>query len=178
MSPSLHIIIQNYAIALFQVASEHNLLEQTQTQLISFEKEILHNPTFNNFISLPSLTNEQKSESIKTILDQSQLENLTKNFLCSLISNNRLSLLSSILDVFEKIRCDHLNICEATVVSANIITETEKTGIVQLLENKFKKEVKLNTQCDKSILGGIVVKLNDRVIDASLHTSIRKILII
>ena len=92
-----------------------------------------------------------------------------------MLENKKIDHLYSIYFEYKKIIEAKNNIQEAVVVSAIELTEAEKTQIKLKLENKFKKEFKLTNTINQSIISGLMIKIEDTLIDLSLRAKLNSL---
>ncbi len=102
-------------------------------------------------------------------VEKDKVDFFLKNFLKTLEKNNDLVLLDKILKEFEKTYNEKKGILKVKVVSAFDLDKEALEEIKEKIKNLLKKkEVVLETEIDKSILGGLVLKYEDTVVDGSL----------
>ncbi len=141
-----------------------------------FENALLNIKKLNDFISgdektktffyHPVIEANDKKETLKKIFPEFSTD--TMNFIFVLIDENRLNCLSEIESFLkEKINAEN-KILSADITVAYDIKEEEKEYIKNRLQNKFNKQIEPNFIKDDSIIGGMLVKLNDTVIDLSI----------
>jgi len=87
---------------------------------------------------------------------------------------NRLHLLESICEMFEKIYLEDKNIATVTVTSTIALSTSQINALKKHFKNKFKKTIKPKARIDASMIGGIKVKMDDQVFDYSLRTQLDK----
>jgi len=90
------------------------------------------------------------------------------NFVRLVVENRRLGLLPEIVAQFEKLRAEAESRVEASVVSAFALDDGQLTTLEQALTRKLGREVRLSAHVDKSLVGGVVIRAGDLVIDGSL----------
>ena len=168
-------IAQNYAKALFDMALQIDQIELIQENLSLFALEVCQNECVKHFFALPIFSLRNKLQIVKAILDKSKLNNLSTRFILTLINNNRVSLLKQILTEFDQIKLCHLKVCNVTVLTTNAINEHEKPILTKLLADKIQRVIKLNIETDSTLLGGLVIKFDDYIIDASLKNAINRV---
>ena len=102
-----------------------------------------------------------------------QVKAVVKNFVGILVQKNMLAQADKIVGEFLKIWNDKRGIVEASVASANEL-DKETVKILKNYTAKLAgaKEIVLNEKIDKNILGGVVIKYGDRVVDGSLKTTL------
>ncbi|MDD5031440.1 MAG: ATP synthase F1 subunit delta [Patescibacteria group bacterium] len=96
---------------------------------------------------------------------------VVKNFCRALKANNQTSQLGKIIGQFEQIWDKKNNIVKAEIISAlKLNSETEKIIEQYLKKTVGAKEIELSRKVDKNILGGVIIKYGDRILDESLRT--------
>ena len=172
------VVAKRYAKALMVLSStdtEHQVRLQTLQSLVSCFVStnifsLIENPLFDR------TKQEQLIESIFSSLENK--DNELKKFINLLIQERRLLLLSRIVDVYEKLLDEKLNICR---VRLTVIDENKVSSKIEELLSDIKKqtgkELKITTQQDPSILGGAVIELEDTRIDLSVKRELNKIIL-
>ena len=98
-----------------------------------------------------------------------------QNFIKVLASNKRLPLLPEISELFEQLKAEQERSVDVTVLSAYALEDAAEQSLAQVLSNKLEREVKVETQVDESLLGGIVIRAGDLVIDGSVRGRLNKL---
>ncbi len=98
-----------------------------------------------------------------------------QNFLHVLASNKRLPLLPEISEMFEALKAEQERTVDVTVVSAYSLEGSTEQTLAQVLSKKLEREVKVETQVDESLLGGVVIRAGDLVIDGSVRGRLNKL---
>ena len=164
-------VARPYAKAVFDIAVEHKELAQWSLNLGRLAL-CLQDPNVQFFVRRPDVTNEQKVDALLSIVD------LGKNgvqFLTLLADLHRFEALPAISGLYETLRASYEKTLEASVVVCEPLTDDEKNKLTAALKERFKCEVNMTVQMDKSLLGGMIVRTGDWVIDGSLHTQLRRL---
>ena len=160
-------VAKRYAKALLE--SSINNIDEISDDLELIDNSIFKDESFKMFFSHPVVSLKDKKETIKETF-QNKINSITLNFLETLLDEGRFNIFSTIFDVFQKEKNNIKNIKILDVFYAYEIDEEQKTRLKDKLSNKFNKEVILNYQKDETILGGLVIKFDDKIIDLSLKT--------
>lgn len=96
----------------------------------------------------------------------------TINLLHYLIDKSRLSQIKAIVTEYLKLYYEKNQIVEAEATFAVEPTKDQVAKLVEKLQAKLKKEIRISTKIDKKILGGVVVRMGDQIIDASIKKEI------
>jgi F-type H+-transporting ATPase subunit delta len=100
-------------------------------------------------------------------------DEIVKGFLSYLSSQGELDLLPEIIEELKKISKERRNV--AQVISALPLSDEEEEEILKFLQTQFGSDLKLATLIDPQILGGLVIKVGDQVIDKSLAGKLKEI---
>tara|TARA_B110000438_G_scaffold273122_1_gene292284 strand:- start:365 stop:907 length:543 start_codon:yes stop_codon:yes gene_type:complete len=122
----------------------------------------------------PKLTTEAGAEVLVAMLD-SELDDKARNFLIVLAENGRLALLPNISEIFELLKAEYEKTINVDVTSAYEVSSEETEKLSDALHTKLQREVSLTTRVDESLLGGVVIKAEDSVIDGSVRGKLRKL---
>ncbi|MCU7833879.1 MAG: F0F1 ATP synthase subunit delta [gamma proteobacterium symbiont of Taylorina sp.] len=162
-----------YAQAIFNLASADDTLQQWSDTLAHL-KEIAGNQSVQELISNPDIPREE-IVSLFVDISKEAMDDKAVNFLKITAENGRLELIPEIADGFEIMLAEHEGSIEARVISAYAVNATQTKKIAAALKKKFGREVTIKTETDKSLLGGIIIRAGDVVIDGSVKTQLEKI---
>lgn len=167
-------ISHEYAEALFLLSCEEQKEEEYLNDL-KIVKDIFDNEKdYVELLHSPALSKEEKIE----LLDKAFLGRVNEHivsFLKLMCENNRIEFLYSCFEDYEKLYNQVKRVIVATVTSAVALTEDEKSRIKEKLEKKFGNKVELVCQVDEKILGGIIIKTDDAIMDGSLKRKMRDV---
>jgi len=98
-----------------------------------------------------------------------ELSREQQNFLLILAQNERLSVLAQIASQFEELRNRHDDVLDAHVTSAYPLTRQQIAEIVTTLQGRYGRTVKVHSEVDNNLIGGVSIRIGDEVIDASVR---------
>ncbi|MBQ8636179.1 ATP synthase F1 subunit delta [bacterium] len=163
---------KRYAQALSQSSIE--IIDEINRDLALIDEVIFSNSDFMNFFSHPIVSLKDKKDTLKETLHD-KINEKTLNFLEILLDESRFNIFKTIHEVFKE-EVDILkNKQRVHVTSAINLDENEKEKLKNKLIEKLQKDVILNYEENKDILGGLVIKYEDKVIDLSLKTKFDEI---
>ncbi len=148
-----------YAIALFQLATEKDEVEDTLKDF----KELfdLVNPDFYTFMEHPNMKKREKKALIEKMVHTPNLK-----YLCYvLIDKHHMDLLSDVLVAYQDLINQDHQIMKVNVFSNKPINETETKELVLALKKRFSKVIQLHNIVDKDIIGGLRLEYNGAVLD-------------
>lgn len=165
-------IARPYAKAAFDSAVEHNALDQWQNMLQALALACKDDGIllFLKNASSPSVASDSLLKLLDGILDE-----YGQNFVRVLGENARFEVLPEIYDEFLKLRKEHDKVLSVVLTSARPIGESEVSALKDKLSAKYGCSVSLSFQIDPSIVGGAILQIGDKVIDASVKTSIKNL---
>jgi F-type H+-transporting ATPase subunit delta len=104
-----------------------------------------------------------------------KLNATAQNFLKLLVESKRLEVLPEILEMFEKLRAEAEKSVDVVVTSAFDLDEAQKQKIAAALKVRMGREIKLSCETNRELLGGIIIRAGDKVIDGSARTRLSEL---
>ncbi|MDO8689884.1 MAG: F0F1 ATP synthase subunit delta [Dehalococcoidia bacterium] len=163
-------VARRYAQALFDVGEEKGLLEVFQEDLSDVVRVLTH-PDVAQAMDSPKMTASTKRALMRRFLGERNP--YTLNFLDLLVSKNRTSFIREIRESFRGLFNAHEGIAIAQVTTAVALAEDEQKKLSERLAEITGRKVILEPKVNESILGGLVVRIGDRVIDGSTITKLK-----
>ena len=164
-----------YSLALYELASEGNLLVKIEDQSSSMINLISSNKNFSNLIKDPTSNQEELLKVINKISDDNKFENLLKNFLSYLITKKRFFYVKQILKSFIETCSKKRGELKAELKSAKKLSGDEISKITEELTQNFSSKLKLNYKHDESLIGGLVVQVESTMVDTSIKNKLQQI---
>jgi F-type H+-transporting ATPase subunit delta len=166
MSNSL--VAKRYALALLQIAKEQQLLDVFEEELRVVKEVVQYNPELKAVLNSSKLSIEKKKEIIKAAFTSVNVNVL--NTLLILIDRHRENEIVNVANEFLALSNDEKGIAEADVYSTRALTEEEREAISAVFAAKIgKKSLKIENIVDSSLLGGIKLRIGNRIYDGSLR---------
>lgn len=162
-----------YARAAFDVANAEGQLAQWLAALDA-AAAVSCDPTVQAFLASPNLTATQKSDAIAEVLGSISSPKFG-NFITTLAENKRLLLLPQIRDLFVALKAQKEKSIDVSIASAYPINDELAAKLSSALSQKLERTVKLSTVVDKSLLGGVLIRADDTVIDGSVKGRLAKL---
>lgn len=166
------IAAKRYAKALFEITKDSELLEKVEEDLQLIVNVISSDEDIRNFLNHPQITREIKKEVIKSAFKEN-ISQTTKNLLFTLIDNNRQNTLDGILSEYIKMSNSYRGIIDVETLSVVALNDVEKVNITESFTEKFNKQIRLRNIIDPSIIGGMIVRIGDKVYDGSIRTKLK-----
>ncbi len=163
-----------YANSIFDIATEKGVLPQVEEELLALSEVFTEEDDFRSYLNTPGITNESKKEFITKVFAGTMSEYIV-NLLKLLIDNGRQSVISDIYEAFVELNDAANNRQRVTVVTQTTLDDSLLDKIRSDIGSKTGKEIILTEEVDQSILGGIIIKIGDLVIDGSLSKGLKNI---
>lgn len=160
-----------YAKALFNLANENNLLEQIKSD-VELLKETCYLPDFNDFLNSPIIPVSKKQLVFDGIF-KGNVHKYVIDFLHIIAKSRREVFLKLITLDFLKLYRDLLGITEAELTTAVEISQQSKTQIVDMLKGLFDTNIEIKHKIKPEIVGGFVLRIDDKQIDVSVRTQLQ-----
>ena len=162
---------RRYAQAVFQIALEKDELDGWLEDL-TLLATATENAEFSEFLDAPQVPDSQTFEVITSTLGD-RVGPLAINLLALLASRNIANTVPSIVEQYQRLLDAHRGIERAEVVSAVPLDDAQRRQIEELLGGLVGKEVRLTSRVELGIVGGLVARVGDRVIDGSTRTRLQ-----
>lgn len=168
-------LARRYAKALFELSCKKDVLEKVENDLEALEELVISSDELNKIIGRPILSRENQSEALDKVLEKAKAQNITKNFISVLAKNRRLSELNAIIVEYKKLLSSHRGEVIAQIISAMPLSKGQTDAISKTLSEQLDKKVSIQAEVNKGILGGLVIKVGSKMLDASLISKIENI---
>jgi F-type H+-transporting ATPase subunit delta len=165
-------IARVYAEALFAVAREKGKLEEIRDQLAQFTDTLGSNRDLQVFFFSPYFSSAEKREGIAKAVSGADPEFV--NFLELLAEKHRMPAIFRIRRRFEELVAEELKQLEVSVTSAVDLDERVVEEVGKEIEKQTGRKVELSSSVDPEILGGLVLRVGNMVLDASLRNRLEK----
>ena len=169
------VIARRYAQALFLAAQKKSVVDQVWDDLqgvLAVDKA--SGDRFRLFLEAPQVTTEHKFAALEATF-RPVVHGLVVEFFRLLLAKKRLFELRTIVEEFERLVEDHRGVVRARVTSALPLKDAELSSLVGSLESGLKKKVRVVSNVDPGILGGLVVRVGDRIADKSVRSMLAQL---
>ncbi|SFS34484.1 F0F1 ATP synthase subunit delta [Marininema halotolerans] len=163
---SQSIVAKRYAKALFQVASEKGRLDEVAQEWQSVVDALDHHPKLIGWLTHPRVAAEEKKVLFGKLF--ANLSDTTRNLLFLLIDRNREDVIEAVGTEYTKLAHESKGVAEAEVVTARALTEEEEKELIAVFQKQIGKSLIVKNRVDSDLLGGVIVKIGDRLYDGSL----------
>jgi len=160
-------VARRYAAAFFSLALEKGLVDSLERELAEVVKTVDENPDLQRFLDNPMVVVAEKKKVVDEVFG-GRLSNLTLDFLKVVLDKRREAYLKDIYNEFVKRANEARNLVDVEVTSAKELSQADLTALEARLVKMTGKQVRLTTKVDPALIGGLVVRIGDRVIDGSV----------
>ena len=168
-------VAERYALSLFELAREEGSIDTVESELNQFQALIDENADFRRLVESPAFTSAEQLSAMAAIVSAVGASALTANFLKVIATNRRLFVLPGIVRSFRAKAAEYRGEVDASVISANALSDTQRRELAEALGQFAGKTVTMHESVDPSILGGLIVKIGSRQIDTSLRTKLNSL---
>ncbi len=168
------LIARRYAGAFYSVCLEQNIINQAEKELIYFTGILNGNEDLKKILLSPRITSFKKKEILYSIFGAG-MSRVTFDFISLLVDKKRENLFFCIGEIFSQIILENSNIVIAYVTSAFPLGVQEQNGLQSALSARTGKFVKLEITIDPSIIGGLIVRIEDKIYDGSVTGHLKRI---
>ena len=165
-----------YSRALFELALETGQLEVAEADLNRMQQLIGESPELARALASPLLDETTKMNAVIAVAQAAGLSMLTMKFLALLAQNRRLRYLSpDIIAAFQALMRRRRGEVRAHVISAQPLNAAQQAALQTQLSQAAGKAVKLDMEVQPDLLGGLIVRLGSKMLDASLKTKLNRL---
>ena len=164
-----------YASALFDLARDERQIETVSNSLDKVKAALADSADLKAVTSSPLINRMEASKAIAATAQALKLDPLTTRFLGVLAKNGRLSQIGAVIRTFARLAAEHRGEITADVTSAFPLKDDQLAALKANLKARGGRDVAIDAKVDPSILGGIIVRLGSRMIDASIKTKLNNL---
>lgn len=169
----LNTVARPYTKAAFEYAVGKGSLDQW-ADMLSVAATLVAEPTVARVLGNPALTAEQKANAFSSLLE-GDVDAAGQNFIGLLAENGRLALLPEIALQFKKLKAAQQATVEVDLTTAFELEDAQSQQLAKALSTKLGRDVNVTSAVDKSILGGVIIRTDDLVIDGSVRARLAKL---
>lgn len=164
-----------YATALFELAGESNAIDAVSTDLDAFTAMLAESEDLRRLVGSPAFSAEEQTAAIKAVLAKAGISGIAANFIGLVASKRRLFALPGMIAAYKALVADAKGIVSAEVTLAEAPAPKRVEEIRAALAAVAGKAVDVAIKVDPALIGGLVVKMGSRMVDASLKTKLNSI---
>ena len=166
-------IAQVYARSLFEVAREQDKLDVVRDQVGQFADALAESRELAVFFFSPYFSTEEKKQGLDKALDGA--EDIVRNFLAVLIENHRMPALFRIRREYDRLWQEVNQLLPVQITSAVELDEAVTSRIGEEIGRQTGRKVQLSSTVDPDVLGGIVLRVGNSILDASIRSRLERL---
>lgn len=167
-------ISKEYAVALFMLAAENGLVNEYSAQLNDIKELAKENPDYVNILESPAIPLSERLALVDAAFSEGYYEYIV-SFIKLLCENRHIRSLCACIDEFIELARVAQNCVVATVYYVEPLTKAQKDKLILKLSKISGKKVEAVYVEDKSLIGGIKIQLDDKLLDGSLSGRLNKV---
>jgi F-type H+-transporting ATPase subunit delta len=167
------IVAKRYAQALFNAAQDAKVLDKMETDLPLVTATLDANPELKMVLNHPVISAADKKIVIGKLFT-GKVSDMLVNFMMLIVEKNREGLLDGIREIFGELLMEYRGQVRAEVFTAFELPESMKATLTQKLSAFTGKTVELSEVVDPALIGGVRVRMGDRVLDGSVHSGLAR----
>ncbi|MDQ0218507.1 F0F1 ATP synthase subunit delta [Peribacillus cavernae] len=167
-------VAKRYAVALFQIAKEQNLLDSTEEELRAIKEVFSNNNEFQSFLQHPKVSVEEKKRVIGEAF--ASLSTQVKNTLLLMTDRHRTDVISQMAIDFIELANEERSVAEAHVYSVRLLNDSERKAVSSAFAARVgKRTLRIENIVDRSVLGGIKLRIGNRIYDGSVSGKLERL---
>lgn len=168
------LVSKTYSQALFEVAQEenkHDIFLEEMKFVVSTCNEY---PKFYELLKTPKIGITEKKQILDDLF-KNKISNEIINFIKIILDKRRVKNLFSIVKEFENMIYEHKGIVKAEAFTTIPLTDDEKQKLQDKLSQITSKSIELKNTIDESLIGGVLIKIGDKVIDGTIKSRLKEL---
>ena len=168
------VVARRYANALFSLSEKEGkkALGERGACLASLDEMLVAAPELDRTLKSPVINVEEKKALLNTLLGKVKADKIVRNFCFLLADKERLAFLRDITACYGRLLDAARGVVRGECVTAVPLSKEKQSKLKEELQKKAGADIELTFAVDKDILGGMVLKIGDRVLDASLRAQL------
>lgn len=167
-------VSKEYAEALFTLALEENSIDDFYSALSMMQALFSENPEYIEFLSTPSIPKAERVQQL-TKCFEGKVPDIILHFAIVMVERGDIHSFNDSVMEYENLSFAMKSVSNATAISAVPLTEEEKVRLIRKLERLCTHTVLLHCKVDPSLIGGMIIEIDGRVIDGSIKHRMREL---
>jgi F-type H+-transporting ATPase subunit delta len=164
-----------YAAALFELVDEAKSIDVVAAHLTTFQTMLKSSEDLQRMVRSPVFSGEDQMAALEALCAKAAISGLALNFIKLVAKNRRLPALSDAITAFNALVAQSKGEVSAEVTSAEKLSDKHVKDLKTALKTAIGRDVQLSAVVDKSILGGLIVKVGSKMMDNSLKTKLQNL---
>lgn len=169
-------IVNIYATAFFELCYKSNSNTQIYADIEKLQEDLKSKESIIKNIAAPIYQFRQQKNTLMALSEDLELSNFVRNLLVLLAQNKRLNYLNLILDKIGRLLKEKDGIKFVSITFAEMPEKSLLVKITDELKKLLNAEINLDYHLDKNIISGMIIKYDNKMLDASLKNKLRSIM--
>jgi F-type H+-transporting ATPase subunit delta len=168
-------IAGRYASALFDLAKDAKQIAAVGQDLARFDALVAGSSDLNLLVKSPAFSAAEQGAAVAAVLTKAKIGGLVANFIKLIAAKRRLFSVRAMVSAYQALADSHAGIVKASVTVAAPLSDKNRKAVADALKAVTGKSVSVVEKVDPSLIGGIVVQLGSRMVDASVRTKLNSL---
>ena len=168
-------LAERYAAALFDLADERHALDAVAGDLRELRAMLQASGDLMRLLRSPVVSRDEQGKAIAALSARAGLAELTRDFLGVVARNRRLFAVPAMIEAYLKKLAERRGEVTAEVTVAQPLDETRQAALTEQLRRAVGARVAVDIRVDPALLGGMIVKVGSRMVDASLNSRLQRL---
>jgi len=168
-------LAERYATALFELADERRVLDGVAGDLRELRTMLHESGDLVRLLRSPVVSRDGQAKAVAALAERAGLAGLTRDFLGLVAQNRRLFAVPAMIEAYLKKLAERRGEITAEVTVAQTLSEARQAALLEQLRRTVGARVVVDIRVDPSLLGGMIVKIGSRMVDASLNSRLQRL---
>ena len=168
-------LAERYATALFELADERRVLDAVAGDLRELRTMLHESGDLVRLLRSPVVSRDGQAKAVAALAERAGLAGLTRDFLGLVAQNRRLFAVPAMIEAYLKKLAERRGEITAEVTVAHPLNEARHAALLEQLRRTVGARVVVDIRVDPSLLGGMIVKIGSRMVDASLNSRLQRL---
>jgi F-type H+-transporting ATPase subunit delta len=168
-------LAERYAAALFDLSDERRILDETAANLRELSGMLRASAELSRLIRSPILSREEQGKAIAALAERAGFSPVVRDFLAVVARNRRLFAVPAMIEAYLQKLAERRGEITAEVAAAQPLSTAQLDLLREHLRRKFGRQVAIDVRIDPGLIGGVIVKLGSRMVDASVRSKLQRL---
>jgi F-type H+-transporting ATPase subunit delta len=168
-------LAERYAAALFDLADQRHALDAVAGDLRELRAMLLESSDLMRLLRSPVLSRAEQGKAVAALAERAGLSQLTRDFLGVVARNRRLFAVPAMIEAYLRRLAERRGEVTAEITVAQPLDEARQAALLDQLRRVIGARVVVDIRVDPSLLGGMIVKIGSRMVDASLNSRLHRL---
>jgi F-type H+-transporting ATPase subunit delta len=168
-------LAERYATALFDIADERRAFDEVASDLRQLRAMLAASADLTRVVRSPVLSRQDQGRAVEGLAERAELSPLVRDFLAVVARNRRLFAVPAMIDAFLAMLAERRGEVTAEIVAAQPLTQAQLDALSDHLRRTVGRRVSVDARVDQRLIGGMIVKVGSRMVDASVESKLRRL---